>query len=135
MESNQTSNESPGIRLMRLIDTQLLQIIHKECKNETRVCLHEAGTHWVSFERTAYLLCLLFPTTDVTIIMHAKYPFPVVMVNISDDELRALGRRRIFPCDKHNYKELICSKAPAVTYQVWLRNKMEDAEIWSRNEN
>lgn len=125
MENNRTAQEPSGIRLMRLIDTQLVQIIRKERTNETHICLYGTGEYWVAFERSAYLLCQLFPASDVSIATHPENPFPVVMAGISDAELRVYGRQHIFRRDLPDYKELVCSKAPALQYPAWHRREVQ----------
>lgn len=125
MKSNQTENEPSGLQLLRLVNTQLPQIIRKEQGNETRIRLYGAGEYWSAFEQSAYLLCQLFPHSNMTIWTHKDYPFTVVMASISDEELRAYSRRTIFGRDLPDYKEFICRKTSSVPYHIWHRNEVQ----------
>lgn len=124
MKNNQTANELSGIRLMRLMSSRLLQIVRKEHNNENSICLYGTGEYWSAFEKSAYLLCQLFPEKEVFIAKHIEYPFPIVMTCISDDELRKYGRTHIFHRDYSDYKELYYRKPPTVQYHIWHRDKM-----------
>lgn len=80
MKNNQTANEPSGIRLMRFMSSRLLQIVRKEHKNGNSICLYGTGEYWSAFEKSAYLLCQLFPEKEVFIAKHVEYPFPIVSV-------------------------------------------------------
>lgn len=124
MESNQTKNESSWHQLMYLMNSQLSNIIRREHENETRICLYGFGTYWSAFEKSAFLLCQIFPESHIFITTHIASPFPVVMAIISDDQLRDYGRHHIFCRDYPDYKELFCLKPSTIQYRVWHRNEM-----------
>lgn len=119
MNSTRQTDEPSGIRLMRLMDTRLLEIIRKERKNERRVCLYGTGEYWTAFEQSAYQLCRLFATNDISVATHPEYPFPVVMASISDDELRAFAKQHIFCRDLPNYKEMLVPRIIPQQYRIW----------------
>ena len=119
MKKNRTTNEPSGIRLMRLMSSQLSQIINKELKNETRICLYGTGEYWTAFEKSAYMLSLLFPTSDISIVEHQEYPFPVVLASISDDELNVYGTNHIFSHESLDYKELLTLEIQDNQYWNW----------------
>lgn len=119
MNSNRQIGEPSGIRLLRLMDTRLPEIIRKERKNERRVCLYGTGEYWTAFEQSAYLLCRLFPAAEVSIVTHPEEPFPVVMASISDDELRAFARQHIFCRDLPDYKEILVDRIIPEQYRIW----------------
>ena len=134
MGYNLTVNEPSGIRLMRLMDTQLLHIVKKELRNENRICLYGTGEYWVAFERSAYMLSQLFASSDISSVIHKEYPFPVVMASISDDELRGYGKHHIFHRDYLDYKEFICSATPRISYTLWYRNNVQEIKEYMSNE-
>lgn len=79
--------------LMELIETCLFDIIHTEDTTGRFIRLYGAGDYWHAFEESAYQLSQLFVTHDVTVLRHKVYPFPVLMVSISDDELQGLRQK------------------------------------------
>ena len=111
--------ESSANRLMRLMDTRLTEIIRKERRNERRVCLYGTGEYWTAFEQSAYSLSRLFPAADISIATHPEHPYPVVMTSISDDDLRAYGKRHIFCRDMPDYKELLVPTIIPEQYRLW----------------
>lgn len=115
-----------GLSDIRLMDTELLKIVGRERKNENHICLYGRGEYWVAFERSAYMLSQLFASSDIYSVMHDEYPFPVVMAIISDDELRRYGEHHIFHRDYLDYKELICSVTPRISYNLWHRSQVQE---------
>lgn len=91
---------------MELIETCLFDIIHTEDTTGRFIRLYGAGDYWHAFEESAYQLSQLFVTHDVTVLRHKVYPFPVLMVSISDDELQAYGKNHIFRKKVSGYREL-----------------------------
>lgn len=90
---------------MELIETCLFDIIHTEDTTGRFIRLYGAGDYWHAFEESAYQLSQLFVTHDVTVLRHKVYPFPVLMVSISDDELQAYGKNHIFRKKVSGYRE------------------------------
>lgn len=115
----QAQAQSNGVQVIQLVETLLPQIIRRERKNTTHISLYEAGEYWMAFEYSAYLLCGLFPKLKVTVIMMHNNPFPIVMVHISDEELRRYASRHIFKRDYLDYKEIVSTKTPATEYHQW----------------
>lgn len=119
MENGVQRYDPSASRLMRLMDTRLPEIIREEVGNEQCVRLYGTGDYWSAFEHSAYLLCQLFPTIDVSIVTHPATPFPAVMVCISDEELRAYGREHIFCRDFPDYKEFLVTAIIPERYRIW----------------
>lgn len=119
MNSNCQTGEPSGIRLMRLMDTRLPEIIRMERKNERRVCLYGTGDYWTAFEQSAYQLCRLFASNDISMATHPEYPFPVVMVSIPDDELHAFAEHHLFCRDLPDYKEILVARIIPEQYRIW----------------
>lgn len=125
MESLGNVNEPSGIRLMRLLDTQLARIVRREHAGGQRLRLYGTGGYWSAFEQSACALCSLFPGTEVSVVTHPSYPFPVVMASIADEALRAYGRRHIYGCDRPDYKELVTAELSSARYRTWYRRTVE----------
>ena len=88
MNDLRQENEPCGIRLMRLMDARLFDIIRQEHKNRNCIHLYGTGEYWAAFEQSAYLLCRIFPENETAVVTHTAYPFPVVMANIPDRALK-----------------------------------------------
>ena len=93
MNGYNSGTEPCWMPLMELIETCLFDIIHTEDTTGRFIRLYGAGDYWHAFEESAYQLSQLFVTHDVTVLRHKVYPFPVLMVSISDDELQAYGKK------------------------------------------
>ena len=124
MTDYQQANEPSGIRLMRLMDTRLLEIVRKEHSSEKHIHLYGTGEYWVAFEQSAYLLYRISSESIVSVVKHAAYPFPVVMASIPDEELQAYAKRHILKRDEADYKELIAPDVPAEQYRTWHRQEV-----------
>ena len=94
MNGYNSGTEPCWMPLMELIETCLFDIIHTEDTTGRFIRLYGAGDYWHAFEESAYQLSQLFVTHDVTVLRHKVYPFPVLMVSISDDELQAYGKNQ-----------------------------------------
>lgn len=105
MNGYNSGTEPCWMPLMELIETCLFDIIHTEDTTGRFIRLYGAGDYWHAFEESAYQLSQLFVTHDVTVLRHKVYPFPVLMVSISDDELQAYGKNHIFRKKVSGYRE------------------------------
>ena len=47
------------------------------------------------------------------------YPFPVVMVSVTDRSLRSYARKHILRIDEPDYKRLTVPVFPAEDYRLW----------------
>lgn len=126
MNDPRQETEPSGIRLMRLMDTHLFNIIRKEHENRNCICLYGTGEYWAAFEQSAYLLSRVFPGNEIAVITHPAYPFPVVMANIPDRELKDYSRRHIFKRDETDYKELVASEIVPKQYQTWHQQEVQE---------
>lgn len=126
MNSYRQENEPCGIRLMRLMDTHLFEIIRKEHRNSNCIHLYGTGEYWAAFEQSAYLLCRVFPKNETAVVTHPAYPFPVVMVTVSDGDLRTYSRSHIFRRDESDYKEFIAPEISPRQYNLWHRNEVQE---------
>jgi len=81
--------------------------------------LYCTGPYWVAFERSAYQLRRAFPDSETTPMRLFGYPFPVVMVSVTDRSLRSYARKHILRIDEPDYKRLTVPVFPAEDYRSW----------------
>ena len=119
-------SETPsGIRLMLLLKGHLREIMNRECANQTSIHLYCTGPYWVAFERSAYQLCLTFPDSEITPLRLFAYPFPIVMVSVTDRSLRSYTRKHILRRDGSDYKLLTVPGLPLADYREWHAGEVE----------
>jgi len=73
-----------GVRLVALLNEHLGDIMSRERTNTASIHLYCTGPYWVAFEYSAYQLRRAFPDSEVTPMRLLGYPFPVVMVSVTD---------------------------------------------------
>ena len=111
-------SETPsGIRLMLLLKGHLREILNRECANQTSIHLYCTGPYWVAFERSAYQLCLTFPDSEITPLRLFAYPFPIVMVSVTDRSLRSYARKHILRRDETDYVVLTVPESTLTDYR------------------
>ena len=95
-----------GVRLVRLLNEHLSEIMSRERSNQHSIHLYCTGPYWVAFERSAYQLRRAFPDSEVIPMRLLGYPFPVVMASVTDRSLRSYARKHILRRDDMDYKQL-----------------------------
>ncbi len=108
-----------GVRLVRLLNEHLNDIMNRERANQNSIHLYCTGPYWVAFERSAYQLRHVFPDSEITPMRLLGYPFPVVMVSVTDRSLRSYARKHILRRDDKDYKQLTVSGLSLVDYREW----------------
>ncbi|WP_455625139.1 hypothetical protein [Parabacteroides sp.] len=108
-----------GVRLVRLLNEHLDDIMNLERTNIASIHLYCTGSYWVAFERSAYQLRRAFPDSEVTPMRLFGYPFPVVMVSVTDRLLRSYARRHILRRDDKDYKQLTVPRLSLADYREW----------------
>ena len=108
-----------GIRLMNLLRDHLTEIMDRERANRNSIHLYCTGPYWVAFERSAYQLHRAFPDSETTPLRLFAYPFPIVMVSVTDRSLRSYARKHILRRDDIDYKLLTASQLSHEDYQAW----------------
>jgi len=108
-----------GVRLVRLLNEHFSEIMSRERTNIASIHLYCTGPYWVAFECSAYQLRRAFPDSEVTPMRLLGYPFPVVMVSVTDRSLRSYVRRHILRRDDIDYKLLTASLLSHEDYQAW----------------
>lgn len=114
-----------GIRLVTLLNEHLNEIMDRERTNRTSIHLYCTGPYWVAFERSAYQLCLTFPDSEITPLRLFAYPFPIVMVSVTDRSLRLYARKHILRKDEAEYMTLTVPGLPLAAYRAWHAGEVE----------
>ena len=114
-----------GIRLVALLNEHLNEIMERERMNHTSIHLYCTGPYWVAFERSAYQLHRAFPDSETTPLRLFAYPFPIVMVSVTDRSLRSYTRKHILRRDGSDYKLLTVPGLPMADYHVWHAGEVE----------
>ena len=108
-----------GVRLVRLLNEHLGDIMSRERTNTASIHLYCTGPYWVAFECSGYQLRRAFPDSEVTPMRLLGYPFPVVMVSMTDRSLRSYARRHILRRDDKDYKQLTVTRLSLADYRAW----------------
>ena len=88
-----------GVRLVALLNDHLCEIMERE--------------------RANHQLRRAFPDSETTPMRLFGYPFPVVMVSVTDRSLRSYARKHILRIDEPDYKRLTVPVFPAEDYRSW----------------
>ena len=122
-----------GVRLVRLLNEHLNDIMNRERANQNSIHLYCTGPYWVAFEYSAYQLRRAFPDSEVTPMRLFGYPFPVVMVSVTDRSLRSYARRHILRRDDKDYKQLTVPVLSLADYHEWHAGEVEGLPRLSEN--
>ena len=124
-EERETCGVPSGIRLMNLLRERLTEIMDRERVNRNSIHLYCTGPYWVAFERSAYQLHRAFPDSETTPLRLFAYPFPIVMVSVTDRSLRSYARKHILRKDEAEYVTLTVPGLPLAAYHVWHAGEVE----------
>ena len=114
-----------GIRLMNLLRDHLTEIMDRERANLNSIHLYCTGSYWVAFERSAYQLRRVFPDSETTPLRLFAYPFPIVMVSVTDRSLRLYARKHILRWDETDYVVLTAPESSSTDYRRWHAGEVE----------
>ena len=114
-----------GVRLVALLNEHLGDIMSRERTNTASIHLYCTGPYWVAFEYSAYQLRRVFLDSEVTPMRLFGYPFPVVMVSVTDCSLRSYARRHILRRDDKDYKQLTVPGLSLVDYREWYAGEVK----------
>ena len=120
-----------GIRLMSLLREHLDEIMGRERTNLTSIHLYCTGPYWVAFERSAYQLYRAFPDSEIMPMRLYAYPFPIVMVSVTDRSLRSYARKHILRRDESDYKLLTVPGFSLADYREWHVGEVEGLPLLS----
>ena len=110
---------------MNLLRDHLTEIMDRERANLNSIHLYCTGSYWVSFERSAYQLRLTFPDSETTPLRLFVYPFPIVMVSVTDRSLRSYARKHILRWDETDYVVLTAPESSSTDYRRWHAGEVE----------
>ena len=114
-----------GVRLVRLLNEHLGEIMGRERTNLTSIHLYCTGLYWVAFERSAYQLYRAFPDSEIMPMRLYAYPFPIVMVSVTDRSLRSYARKHILRQDETDYVVLTVPESSLTDYRRWHAGEVE----------
>ncbi len=117
-------NEPCGLRLLRLISTQSLDIARRELENGGAMRLYGTGGYWTAFERSAYSLSRLFPELEAFVVNHPASPFSIVGVSVDDARLRRYMKSHPVRSRGADYLEFPASPFRAEAYGRWHASKV-----------
>ena len=127
-------SETPsGIRLMLLLKERLVEIMDRERANQNSIHLYCTGPYWVAFECSAYQLYRAFPDSETMPLRLFAYPFPIVMVSVTDRSLRSYARKHILRRDESDYKLLTVPGLPLPAYREWHSGEVEGLPLLSES--
>ena len=122
-----------GIRLMLLLKERLVEIMDRERVNRNSIHLYCTGPYWVAFECSAYQLYRAFPDSETMPLRLFAYPFPIVMVSVTDRSLRSYARKHILRRDGSDYKLLTVPGLPLPAYREWHSGEVEGLPLLSES--
>lgn len=124
-KDSETCEVPSGIRLMNLLREHLTEIMDRERTNQNSMHLYCTGSYWVAFERSAYQLHRAFSDSETLPLRLYAYPFPIVMVSVTDRSLRSYARKHILRKDESDYKLLVVPELPMSDYRAWHAGEVE----------
>ena len=122
-----------GVRLVRLLNEHLSDIMNRERTNTASIHLYCTGPYWVAFERSAYQLHRTFPDSETMPLRLFTYPFPIVMVSVTDRSLRSYARKHILRRDESDYKLLTVPGFSLADYREWHAGEVEGLPLLSES--
>ena len=96
-KERETCEVPSGLRLMNLLREHLTEIMDRERANQNSIHLYCTGPYWVAFECSAYQLYRAFPDSETMPLRLFAYPFPIVMVSVTDRSLRSYALTHAIP--------------------------------------
>ena len=130
-EERETCGVPSGIRLVNLLRERLTEIMDRERANRNSIHLYCTGPYWVAFERSAYQLHRAFSDSETTPLRLFAYPFPIVMVSVTDRSLSSYARKHILRRDDKDYKQLTVPVLSLADYHEWHAGEVEGVPLLS----
>ncbi len=122
------NKEPSGVRLLRLINTRILQIARRESANDDRLCLYGTGGYWTAFERSAYQLSRLFPDLESFVVNPPGCPFTIVGLTIPEKELKKYMKKHSATRQDLDYLEFAEARFDTESYDDWHKKIVKDYE-------
>ena len=130
-KERETCEVPSGLRLMNLLRERLTEIMDRERANQNSIHLYCTGAYWVAFECSAYQLYRAFPDSETMPLRLFAYPFPIVMVSVTDRSLRSYARKHILRRDGSDYKLLTVPGFSLADYREWHAGEVEGLPLLS----
>ena len=130
-KERETCEVPSGLRLMNLLREHLTEIMDRERANQNSIHLYCTGPYWVAFECSAYQLYRAFPDSETMPLRLFAYPFPIVMVSVTDRSLRSYARKHILRRDGSDYKLLTIPGFSLADYREWHAGEVEGLPLLS----
>ena len=130
-KERETCEVPSGLRLMNLLREHLTEIMDRERANQNSIHLYCTGAYWVAFECSAYQLYRAFPDSETMPLRLFAYPFPIVMVSVTDRSLRSYARKHILRRDGSDYKLLTVPGFSLADYLEWHAGEVEGLPLLS----
>ena len=130
-KERETCEVPSGLRLMNLLREHLTEIMDRERANQNSIHLYCTGPYWVAFECSAYQLYRAFPDSETMPLRLFAYPFPIVMVSVTDRSLRSYARKQILRRDESDYKLLTVPGFSLADYLEWHAGEVEGLPLLS----
>ncbi len=130
-KERETCEVPSGLRLMNLLREHLTEIMDRERANQNSIHLYCTGPYWVAFECSAYQLYRAFPDSETMPLRLFAYPFPIVMVSVTDRSLRSYARKHILRRDGSDYKLLTVPGFSLADYREWHAGEVEGLPLLS----
>ena len=130
-KERETCEVPSGLRLMNLLRERLTEIMDRERANQNSIHLYCTGAYWVAFECSAYQLYRAFPDSETMPLRLFAYPFPIVMVSVTDRSLRSYARKHILRRDASAYHLLTVPGFSLADYREWHAGEVEGLPLLS----
>ena len=118
-QKKEKEEEKSGLRLIALLEKRIDEIMRREAREHSSIHLYYTGPYWIAFERSAYRLLKLFPHAETTPMCCLRYPFPFVMVSVTDEELRVYTRLHLYQREGDDYIRLAAPSLSLDGYRRW----------------
>ncbi len=122
----QTTPEPSGVRLLRLINTRILEIANREIDNTDRLRLYGTGGYWTAFDRSAFQLSRLFPDLDSFVVNPPGAPFTVVGLTVTEKDLKRYMKKARVLRQGPDYLEFAATPFFPKEYNTWHTQLVND---------
>lgn len=113
----------------KLLLTQAGTVLSRERRNEDCIHLYAVGEYWAAFDRSAYLLeDIIFQDRPPMTIYLKDNPFPILMHNISAEEMTSLRKAGEVTMERRGYLSLRLHSINPSDYQKWRTQKTLSVE-------
>ena len=129
-KERETCEVPSGLRLMNLLREHLTEIMDRERANKI-IHLYCTGPLLGSVQCSAYQLYRAFPDSETMPLRLFAYPFPIVMVSVTDRSLRSYARKHILRRDESDYKLLTVPGFSLADYLEWHAGEVEGLPLLS----